>query len=128
MNRAFCGSVMLVLASLVLTGTPATAQKGKPPAQTSAKWDFTVADATDRVIDKGVFVAKGFTLHHNNKRIGMFTPVSDTQINMDVNHGKLNGKLDLKRDDAKSLMWKGSLSRPGGETYKVTIMFERQTR
>jgi hypothetical protein len=122
MSRSAIGGVLLVLVSIALVGGSATAQK----APTGAKWDYTIFDEKDKVVEKGVFFARGQVLfNRNNVRIGTYEDVSPTHIKLLVTDGKLKGKLDLKREDPKALTWKGELERVSGRQLRVTFSFEK---
>jgi hypothetical protein len=122
MVRAIGGGVLLVL----VAGALATVLPSQAAAPTGAKWDYTVYDEDGKEVQKGAIVVRGFVLVNlKNKRIGTYEEAGPGHIKVDVDEGKLKGKMDLYRDKENTSAWKGELKREDGGKYKITFVFEK---
>ena len=88
MFRSIVGGLLLVCTTAVLVcGLATAAQKGKPgkPVKPgkggSAKWDYTVVDVNDKLVEKGVFFAKNSQIINKfGKQVGTYEDVSETHV------------------------------------------------
>ncbi len=132
MLRRNLGAGFLALAAIVLLGNtllaapPKDKDKDKEKSETSvaAHWDWTMFDDKDKVIEKGSFNVRGFALMKDGRRIGTYSEVSDTEVKVEVEEGKLKGKMTLTKAKASDVNWEGVIdSDKKGQSYKVTFSF-----
>src|SRR5438477_6152801 len=121
MLRWAIGSLLLAFAIVTLVIGPATAgQRGGHGngnnVNVVAKWDWSVFDERDKEIERGSFTVRGYVLFKDGRRIGAYDDVSDTQVKVNVTDGRLKGTLDLYKDKASAVNWKGELKNQNGST------------
>jgi hypothetical protein len=134
MIRSISREMLLVVAIVALVcGSATAAQKDKPGTPVrpgnkvgSAKWDYTLVDENNKVVQKGVFFARNsLIINRRGKKVGTYEDVSETYVKVDVDEGHLKGKIELRRDQPTTPAWTGELERPNGGKYKITVTFEK---
>jgi hypothetical protein len=123
MVRCAIGSVLVAFAIIALGSGSAAGRDKERIIEAVAKWDWTVFDEKDRAVETGTFVVRGFEIMKNGKRIGTADVVSETQVKVSITEGLLKGKLDLYKDKASAVNWKGELKSDNGQTYKIIVVF-----
>jgi hypothetical protein len=123
MVRCVIGSVVVAFAIIALVNASAMARDKDKVIQAAAQWDWTVFDEKDRAVETGTFTARGYEILKNGKRIGSFDVVSETQVKVTITEGLLRGNLDLNKDKASAVNWKGEFKSDNGQAYKITVVF-----
>ncbi len=135
MFRWTAANVALAFVIVVLATSSASAQRGKdkdkgdtktPPQ--AAHWDWTIYDEKGKEVEKGSFNVRGYALMKNGKRIGVYEDVSETEVKVEVEEGRLKGKLKLTKTKATDVNWEGTLDRENGSSYKVTFSFVKEIK
>jgi hypothetical protein len=132
MNRSVRYGAFLafqVVTIVFVVGGSSDAGKGKDkknpePGTVAAKWDWTITDQSDKLVEKGSFTVRGYVLYHNGKQIGTYDDVLENKIKVMMTHGPLKGTLNLTRKET-SPNWSGILERESGGNYNISVVFDR---
>jgi hypothetical protein len=121
--------VFLAFVCLALVRGPASARPPKPEkpgVQGSVKWNYTVTDKAGDLVEKGFFWAKNSVIiSKGGEQVGTYEDVSPIFVKVNITKGKLEGKLELRRDNAAANEWHGKLVRPDGSKYNIKVGFEK---